>query len=110
MPKIGYTNISFFPDGKDALDYLLKIAEDHGHNFKDYVSILITDIEMPQMDGHYLTKAIKSHPILKDLPVVIFSSLITDDLKHKGLSIGADEQVSKPEYQELARIIDTLAL
>jgi two-component system chemotaxis response regulator CheV len=74
------------------------------------VNILITDIEMPKMDGHYLTKTIKNHPILKDLPVVIFSSLITDDLRHKGVSVGADEQVSKPEYEQLSHIIDRLIL
>ena len=50
----------------------------------DHVQLVITDIEMPQMDGHHLTRKIKEHPKLQKLPVIIFSSLITDDLRHKG--------------------------
>jgi two-component system chemotaxis response regulator CheV len=110
LPQIGYPNLSFYSDGEQALNSLLKIAEEHGNDFSKVVNILITDIEMPKMDGHYLTKTIKNHPILKDLPVVIFSSLITDDLRHKGVSVGADEQVSKPEYEQLSHIIDRLIL
>jgi len=110
LPKIGYPHLSFFSDGKQALEYLLKVAEEQGEKFSDVVNILITDIEMPQMDGHYLTKTIKQHPILNKLPVVIFSSLITDDLRHKGVSVGANEQVSKPEYENLSHIIDQLIL
>ena len=110
LPQIGYPNITFYTDGRQALEQLLKIAEEHGENFPDVVNILITDIEMPQMDGHYLTKTIKDHPVLRKLPVVIFSSLITDDLRHKGVSVGADEQISKPEYEKLSHIIDQLIL
>ncbi len=110
LPKIGYPHLSFFSDGKQALEYLLKVAEEQGEKFSDVVNILITDIGMPQMDGHYLTKTIKQHPILNKLPVVIFSSLITDDLRHKGVSVGANEQVSKPEYENLSHIIDQLIL
>ncbi len=110
LPQVGYPNLSFYSDGKQALEYLLKVVEEHGEDFSKVVNILITDIEMPQMDGHYLTRTIKNHPILKDLPVVIFSSLITDDLRHKGISVGADEQVSKPEYEQLSHIIDRLIL
>jgi len=110
LPQIGYPNLTFYTDGKQALEQLLKIADEHGENFSDVVNILITDIEMPQMDGHYLTKTIKQHPILNKLPVVIFSSLITDDLRHKGVSVGANEQISKPEYENLSHIIDQLIL
>lgn len=110
LPQVGYPNLTFFSDGKQALERLYKVAAEHGENFTDVVNILITDIEMPQMDGHYLTKTIKQHPILHRLPVVIFSSLITDDLRHKGVSVGADEQVSKPEYENLSHIIDQLIL
>ena len=110
LPQIGYPNLTFFSDGQQALEYLLGIAEKFGDRYTDMVNILITDIEMPQMDGHYLTKTIKEHPVLKGLPVIIFSSLITDDLRHKGESVGADEQVSKPQYETLSHIIDRLIL
>ena len=69
--------------------------------------LLITDIEMPQMDGHTLTRRIKEHNILKNMPVIIFSSLITSELRHKGDSVGADEQLSKPEIDKLVTVIDT---
>ena len=46
--------------------------------------------------------------MLKRLPVVIFSSLITEDLRHKGESVGADAQLSKPEIEELIGVIDKL--
>ena len=63
---------------------------------------------MPQMDGHTLTRKIKEHKILRTLPVIIFSSLITDDLKHKGESVKADAQMSKPEVENLVGVIDKL--
>jgi two-component system chemotaxis response regulator CheV len=54
------------------------------------------------MDGHNLTKRIKEDVVLKQLPVLLFSSLITDKLRHKGEAVGADDQISKPEVGQLA--------
>ncbi len=68
----------------------------------DYVHIVISDIEMPAMDGHSLTKRIKEDPVLKCLPVILFSSLITETLRHKGEAVGADDQISKPQMKGLA--------
>ena len=110
LPKLGYKNLTFFQDGRQAWEYLGSIVEKHGTNYSEAVNLLITDIEMPQMDGHFLTKSVKEHTILKKLPVVIFSSLITERLKHKGTLVGADAQVSKPEYDQLAHIINKYAL
>ena len=75
---------------------------------KDHVQCVITDIEMPLMDGHRLTKLIKSDDETKDIPVVIFSSLVNDEMKRKGEALGADAQLSKPEIANLVRIIDDL--
>jgi len=72
--------------------------------------MIITDIEMPQMDGHHLTKRIKDHDKLKHLPVVIFSSLINEEMRLKGQSIGANGQVSKPEIDQLIDLVDKLIL
>ena len=68
----------------------------------------ITDIEMPIMDGHRLTKLIKSDDATKNIPVIIFSSLVNEDMKKKGESLGADAQLSKPEIGNLVRVIDSL--
>ena len=63
---------------------------------------------MPQTDGHRLIKLIKSDPVLKILPVVIFSSLINDEMRLKGTELGADAQIAKPEINSLVGIIDRL--
>lgn len=106
LTKAGFKNLKLFNDGKQALNYLYNLAEAKKECFIEDVQLLITDIEMPQMDGHTLTRRIKEHPILRKLPVIIFSSLITDGLRHKGEEVGADEQLSKPEIGELVQCID----
>jgi two-component system chemotaxis response regulator CheV len=69
---------------------------------------IINDIEMPEMDGHRLTKLVKSDDATKDIPIIIFSSLVNDDMKRKGEALGADAQLSKPEIGNLVRIVDEL--
>ena len=108
LSKAGFTDLRFFNDGQQTWDFLEKLASDKGDKFKDEVDILITDIEMPQMDGHTLTRKIKEDQILKELPVIIFSSLITETLRHKGESVKADAQMSKPEVENLVEVIDKL--
>ena len=71
-------------------------------------SLIITDIEMPEMDGHRLTKLVKSDEKLKKLPLIIFSSLINEEMHLKGKQLGADEQLSKPEIKHLVEVIDRL--
>nr|WP_254119336.1 chemotaxis protein [Bacillus sp. FJAT-29790] len=109
LKEAGFQNVEFFENGRDALTYLENLVQT-GKNIEQEVQLLITDIEMPQMDGHHLTKRIKDNPELSKVPVIIFSSLITDDLRHKGQMVGADAQVSKPEIAELVLLIDEYAL
>lgn len=106
LTKAGFKNLKFFDDGKQALDALISTVNAKGEDFINDVQVLITDIEMPQMDGLTLTRTIKEHPILSKLPVIIFSSLITDNLRHKGDSVGANAQLSKPEVEQLVGLID----
>ncbi len=110
LTKAGYRDMKFFNDGEEALTYLTALAKEKKQNFTEDAHIMITDIEMPQMDGHSLTRAIKQHPVLNQLPVIIFSSLITADLKHKGTAVGADAQMSKPEIGRLVQLIDELTM
>ncbi|OAS86648.1 MULTISPECIES: chemotaxis protein [Metabacillus] len=109
LNEAGFQNIEFFENGKDALSYLLSIIES-GKAIEDEIQLVITDIEMPQMDGHHLTKRIKDDQSLMILPIIIFSSLITNDLRHKGEVVGASSQISKPEIGELIAKIDELIL
>ncbi len=110
LTEVGYENMRFFNDGREALTYLEELAEEKGENFIEDAHVMITDIEMPQMDGHTLTRRIKEHSILRKLPVIIFSSLITDELKHKGSAVGADAQMSKPEIGKLVGLIDSFTM
>jgi len=109
LNEAGYGNLTFFENGRDALGFLHSILQE-GKEITEEVQLVITDIEMPQMDGHHLTKRIRENPDLSELPVIIFSSLITNDLKHKGESVGANDQVSKPEIAELVLKIDKYIL
>lgn len=107
LHKSGYKNTVKFNNGKEAWNYLTE-AKESGLPISNYVSCIVSDIEMPLMDGHRLTKLIKSDEKLKYIPVILFSSLISDELRIKGQEVGADEQITKPEIVELVSIIDRL--
>ncbi|EAD3309933.1 TPA: chemotaxis protein CheV, partial [Listeria monocytogenes] len=100
LHEAGYTNLQFFANGREAQEHIFKLLKEQKEQTFENVNLLITDIEMPQMDGHHLTKVIKEDEIGRELPVVIFSSLITEDLEHKGAGVGADAQVSKPNIHQ----------
>ncbi|MCI8843034.1 MAG: chemotaxis protein CheV [Oscillospiraceae bacterium] len=106
LVKAGYSNLKMFTNGLDMWEFL-KGAKESGDLF-DKVALIITDIEMPQMDGHRLTKLVKEDGILKELPLIIFSSLITEEMYVKGRQLGADEQLSKPEIGRLVSVMDRL--
>lgn len=107
LVKAGYVNIEKFDNGQEAWDYLSNIAE-HAEDISKEVALLITDIEMPEMDGHRLTKLIKTDEATAKIPVVLFSSLVNEEMRRKGESLGADAQLSKPEIGNLVKIIDQL--
>jgi len=89
----------------DAIDAQTSPKNDDGPRADGQRVLLVTDyvdIEMPAMDGHTLTRSIKSDHDLKGLPVILCSSIITETLHHKGVSVGADDQVSKAELDQLA--------
>ena len=107
LHKSGYKNTVKFNNGKEAWNYLTE-AKESGLPISNYVSCIVSDIEMPLMDGHRLTKLIKTDDELKHIPVILFSSLISDELRIKGQEVGADEQITKPEIVELVNITDRL--
>ncbi len=107
LNRAGYENVVKLDDGKDAWDYLQALLDKPG-SIIDHISCVVSDIEMPQMDGHRLAKLIKTHPVLSRVPLVLFSSLISDEMRRKGVELGADAQISKPEIVELVSILDYL--
>lgn len=108
LHKSGYSDVTPCGNGQIAWNTLNEYKK--AGNFRDKVKCVITDIEMPLMDGHRLTKLIKDDEELKEIPVVIFSSLIDDQMRRKGESLGADVQLSKPEIGSLVSEIDKLLM
>ena len=106
LKEAGYVNLIDCVNGQEAWDFIEKAAAEG--NIRDKVRCVITDIEMPIMDGHRLTKLIKSNDATKDVPVVIFSSLVNEEMRRKGEQLGANAQLSKPEIGNLVKIIDDL--
>ena len=102
--KAGYTNLTMTMNGQEAWD---KLNEYKAEGILDQkVRLIITDIEMPQMDGHRLTKLVKDSSAYSHIPDVIFSSLVNEEMRKKGEALGADAQLSKPEIGHLVEAID----
>lgn len=106
LKKAGYTNLTITMNGQEAWDKLVELKK--AGNVREKVHCIITDIEMPLMDGHRLTKLCKTDDIIKPIPLVIFSSLVNDEMRRKGEQLGADAQLTKPEIGMLVDAIDEL--
>ncbi|MDR1559445.1 MAG: chemotaxis protein [Clostridiales bacterium] len=109
LEKARYTNIIRTANGEEAWEKLNELKS-RGGPIKDSVSMVITDIEMPKMDGHHLLKRIREDKDLSILPVIVFSSLINKQMRQKGEQLGATAQIAKPEIGKLVSIIDQYIL
>ena len=105
----GFEIVSF-NDGEAAWNYLNELSKTckNINELHNKVNVIITDIEMPKMDGYTLTKNIKGDSLLSQIPVVIFSSIVSQDVLHKGKSVGADAQLTKPQIGILIETIREL--
>ena len=108
LHKAGYVNLIHTENGQQAYDVIQECKREG--TLKEHVQCIITDIEMPLMDGHRLTKLVKSDDETKDIPIIIFSSLVNEDMMRKGEALGANAQLSKPEIGNLVRVVDGLVL
>ena len=106
LKKAGYDNLIHTENGQKAYDVVTQCKQEG--SLKEHIRLIITDIEMPEMDGHRLTKLIKSDEQTADIPIIIFSSLVNEEMKRKGEALGANAQLSKPEIGNLVRIVDKL--
>lgn len=106
LKKAGYTNLIVTMNGQEAWDKLQALKKEG--TVRDKVHCIITDIEMPLMDGHRLTKLVKSDDVMKKIPLIIFSSLVNEEMRVKGEQLGADAQLTKPEIGNLVEAIDGL--
>ena len=106
LKKAGYTNLIVTMNGQEAWDKLQEFEK--AGNVREKVHCIITDIEMPLMDGHRLTKLVKTNDNMKKIPLIIFSSLVNEEMRIKGEQLGADAQLTKPEIGSLVSAIDDL--
>ena len=105
----GYTNVQMFENGKLAWEHIEEKFRATG-SLAAVGDLLVSDIEMPQMDGLHLTKRIKENANLKALPVLLYSSIVTPDNQKKGQAVGANAQISKPELHRIVEWADKLIL
>ena len=106
LRKAGYQDLIITNNGQEAWDKITELKK--ADTLLESVQCIITDIEMPQMDGHRLTKLCKSDDMIKKIPLVIFSSLVNEEMRRKGEMLGADAQLTKPEIGMLVEAIDKL--
>lgn len=98
-------------NGRQGWDEMQKIAtqaELAGRPVSEYVQLVLTDVEMPEMDGYVLTKNIKTDPRFAGIPVLMHSSLSSEANRQLGLSVGVDEYVPKFEPHRLAEVLNRL--
>lgn len=104
LNKAGYINVIPLNNGLELWNLLQQYKKEG--SLEQKVKCVVTDIEMPQMDGHRLLKLMKEDAELKNIPVIIFSSLINEEMRKKGEQLGADAQLSKSEMGDFIRAID----
>lgn len=113
LAKGNYTSVTTFDNGKiayDALCGIMKAADAAGERISKYVDLVITDIEMPQMDGLTLCHHIKFRHNHSDLPVVLYSSLRRDQMLNKCKDVKADAYIPKPDCVRLVKMVDSICL
>ncbi len=110
LHKAGY-NTDVATNGEEAWGKLAAIAAlPDLRDVAQYYNLMVTDIEMPQMDGLHLIKRVKDDPRLKRLPCIAFSSMISKELMLKCKSVGSDGEISKPEINQLVDLVDSKVL
>ena len=107
LQESGYGFVRDFNNGQDAWEYLGDLAKKNGP-IENQVGVIVSDIEMPKMDGHRLLKLVREDERLKDVPLVLFSSLINPEMRRKGKELGASGQIAKPEINQLIELLDHL--
>ncbi|MEL7087313.1 MAG: chemotaxis protein [Planctomycetota bacterium] len=102
LTESGFKEFTAYRNGLEAWEAIVATAK-AGEKLPD---VLISDIEMPQMDGLHLCKKVKENASTADIKVVLYSSLITHETRHKGIEVGADEQFNKPKLENVVQTID----
>ncbi len=100
-------------NGLEALEFLNKLleqAKEEGKDITDYIQLIISDIEMPGMDGLTFTKKVKEHPVLAKLPVIINTSLSDKATVDKAKFVNADAHLVKFDAPDLIKLVHKYAI
>mgnify|MGYP002864762700 CR=1 FL=1 len=98
--------MGFVDENNKIVGFDIDLATEAAKRLKP--DLIVTDIKMPKMDGHRLLKMVRDNERLKDVPFVLFSSLINEEMRLKGEQLGASGQISKPEISMLIGLLDNL--
>ncbi len=104
LDKLGFSQLMVFENGQEACDHIRNRVD----TVSGLPSLVVTDIEMPKMDGLALCRVIKKELQLDAVPVVLFSSLINEQMAFKCREVGADAFLTKPRVDELVGVMDRL--
>ncbi len=105
----GYTNLKIFPNGAECLEAVHELhqqARTANTTISAYISGIITDIEMPKLDGLALCKTCREDLGMDDTPIIMFSSMINEQMAIKCQEVGATDYLSKPQFGELVAYLD----
>ncbi|MGD8109475.1 chemotaxis protein CheV [Vibrio sp. TRT 21S02] len=108
LASAGY-NIISCKDGGEAHEKLMEIAEvakKEDLPVHELVNAVVTDVEMPRMDGMHLVKRLRESDMYRDTPIIMFSSLMSDDNRAKALALGANDTITKPEIGRMVNLMD----
>ena len=109
LHKGNYRQVRTFPNGYECFDEISELqrtAQAEGGDLRDHVQVVISDIEMPKMDGLALCRTCKRDLNLENLPFIMFSSLVNDQIARKCDEVGADAHLSKPQFGRLVELLD----
>ncbi len=108
LSSAGY-NIIACKDGGEALEKLVefeKLSKEEGVPVSEFVDALVSDVEMPKMDGMHLLKRLRDNETYAEMPIVMFSSLMSDDNRQKAIQLGANDTITKPEIGRMVTMVD----
>ncbi|WP_028025431.1 chemotaxis protein [Enterovibrio calviensis] len=112
LRSAGY-NVITAKDGQEALDSMIefvRLCSEENLPISEFVDGVVSDVEMPKMDGMYLVKQLREIEEYKSMPIVMFSSLMSDDNRKKAMDLGANDTITKPEIGRMVGLMDGLVL
>ncbi|MEK6173036.1 chemotaxis protein [Vibrio cholerae] len=112
LSSAGY-NIIACKDGGEAHEKLMELkqaAKEENVQVSELIDAVVTDVEMPRMDGMHLIKRLRDDDSYSSMPIVMFSSLMSDDNRAKALALGANDTLTKPEIGKMVAMMDKYIL